>query len=201
MKAETIIGLIVLVVIGLAAGAFFSVYSPDKSSVDEGSPQVEKETQANEVQTSNFTRLVTMGQNMCEGCHLSGKKFVPQAYGVKQHVEGGAYCLKCHTIDHSTHPVNKNVTCERCHGTTSPQIPAFRNGTIACAECHDFPDPLNPSNGNLVVIHRPRNVDCTQCHIGSSGSCLKCHDEVKSNKKWEKRLTHFNTILRTAQQP
>ena len=200
MKAETVIGLIVLVVVGLVIGIFFSIYSPDKSPLEESSVESPSAgTQTKDVQTSNFTRLISVGQNICEGCHLSGKKYIPQAYEVKQHVEGGAYCLKCHTIDHNTHPINQNVTCERCHGTTSPQMPAFRNGTITCAECHDFPDPLNPSNGNLVVIHRQRNVDCTRCHIGSSGSCLKCHNELKSDTKWEKRLTHFNTILRTIQ--
>ncbi len=202
MKAETVIGLIVLVVIGLSVGIFFSIYSHDKNPINEDSAPPEKETPIKDIQTSDFTRLVSMGQNICEGCHLSGKKFIPQAYEVKQHVEGGAYCLKCHTIDHDKHPmspINKNVTCERCHGSLAPQIPVFRNGTIACAECHDFPDPLKPSNGNLIVIHRPRNVDCTRCHIDSSGSCLKCHDELKSDKKWDKRLTHFNTILKTVQ--
>ncbi len=194
MKAETVIGLIVLVVFGLVIGVLFSMYPPDEPPEEETAPI----TQATEMQTSNFTRLVTMGQNMCEGCHLSGKKFIPQAYQVKQHVEGGAYCLECHTIDHNTHPMspaNKNVTCERCHGIKG-QIPAFLNGTIVCAECHDFPDALKPSDGNLVVIHRPRNVDCTACHIASSGSCLKCHDEIKGDKKWEQRLNHFNTLLK-----
>ncbi len=203
MKAENVIGLVVLVVIGLVTGIFFSIYSPDKSPPGEDMQPAEKENQTKEMQTSNFTRLVLMGQNVCEGCHLSGKKFIPQAYEVKQHVEGSAYCLECHTIDHNVHPMspaNKNVTCERCHGSATPQIPAFRNGTIECAQCHDFPDALKPSDGNLAVIHRPRNVDCTRCHIGdSSGSCLKCHTSVKSDKKWEKRLTHFNTVSKTVQ--
>jgi hypothetical protein len=154
------------------------------------------EAQKKEIQTTNFTVLVSMGQNICEGCHLSGKRYIPQAYQVKQHVGGSAYCLECHTIYHNIHPINKNVTCERCHGLTG-QIPAFRNGTITCAECHDFPDPLKPSYGNLVVIHRPRNVDCAKCHLDASDSCLKCHNEIKSDTKWEKRLAHFNTILKT----
>jgi hypothetical protein len=200
MKAETIIGLIVLVVVGLVIGILFSVYSPDKSFFNRESPPLE--TKAKEIQTPNFTGLVSTGQNMCEGCHLSGKRYIPQAYQVKQHAEGSAYCLECHKIDHNIHPmspINKNVTCERCHGLTG-HIPAFRNGTIACAECHDFPDPLKPSYGNLVVIHRPRNVDCAKCHLDASDSCLKCHNEIKSDKKWEKRLAHFNTILKTVRQ-
>ncbi|MBU4373940.1 MAG: hypothetical protein KKD69_05730 [Euryarchaeota archaeon] len=198
MKAETIISLVVLVVFGLVVGILFSVYSHDKQS-NIKSDKTLKYADV-ESQVSNLTKLVSMGKNVCEECHLSGKKFYPQAYQVKQHVEGGAYCLECHTIDHNVHPMSprdKNVTCERCHGQVSPQKPVFRNGTIACAECHDYPDPLNPGYGNLVVTHRPRNVDCIKCHI-ASGSCLTCHNEIKSDKKWEKRLTHLNTIVKTA---
>jgi hypothetical protein len=191
MKAEIIIGLIVLAAVGFVI-IFFSIYLHNKSPLEESKVELPStETQGNDIQTSNFTRLVSAGQNICEGCHLSGKTYIPQAYDVKQHVEGGAYCLKCHKIDHKTHPINNNVTCEGCHGTTSPQVPEFRNGTIVCAQCHDFPDPLKPSNGNLIVIHRPRNVDCISCHLDSSESCLKCHNEIKNNTKWETRLNHF----------
>jgi hypothetical protein len=200
MNAETVIGLIVLVVIGLVIGIFFSIYSPNRSSLEESKVESSSAgTQTENIQTSNFTPLILAGQNICEGCHLSGKKYIPQAYEVKQHVEGGAYCLKCHKIDHNIHPINKYVTCERCHGPTSPTVPQFVNGTIVCAECHDFPDPLKPSNGNLLVIHRPRNVDCISCHLDSSESCFKCHNEIKNDTKWETRLTHFNTLLKTLQ--
>ncbi len=211
MKAETIIVLVVLVVFGLIAGILFSVYSHDKqlnikSGKTSGYPnntQINSDKQVGgNTQVSNFTKLVSNGKNICEGCHLSGKKIYPQAYQVKQHVEGGAYCLKCHTIDHNVHPMSpkdKNVTCESCHGAASPQVPGFRNGTISCANCHDYPDPLKPSNGNLIVIHRERNVDCIKCHLDSSDFCLKCHTEIKSDDKWIKRLNHFNTIVKTAQ--
>lgn len=198
MKAENIIVLVILLVAGLVSGIFFSM-QPDKSPQNKGLPA--ETPKAEETPASNFTMLVSMGQNVCEGCHLSGKKFVPQAFQLRQHAEGGRYCLECHKIDHNVHPMspaNKNVTCERCHGTTA-QIPKFRNGTISCVECHDFPDPLQPSGGNLVVIHRPRNTGCTQCHIGSYDTCLMCHDEIKSDEKWQKRFAHFDTILKTMQ--
>lgn len=196
VKAEVVIGIVVLAVVGLVIGIFLSINTPIKPIKEEAA----KEEGALPVntQTSDFTLIVSSsGQSICEGCHLSGKKSVPQAYGVKQHIEGGAYCMECHKIDHSTHPMNDNVTCERCHGSAkTPQIPAFRDGTISCAECHDHPDPLKPSNGNLVVIHRPRNVDCIRCH---ADSCLKCHDEIKTDKKWEKRLGHFTALLKNNQ--
>lgn len=205
MKAETIISLVILVVFGLTVGILFSVYSHDRQLNIKSDKILKSAGEAyadGESQVSNFTKLVSSGKNICEGCHLSGKKIYPQAYEVKQHVEGGAYCLACHKIDHNVHPMSprdKNVTCERCHGSVSPQKPAFRDGTISCAECHDYPDPLKPSNGNLIVIHRERNVDCIRCHLDSSDFCLKCHTEVKSDYKWQKRLGHFNTIVKTAQ--
>jgi hypothetical protein len=207
MKAETII-IAVVVVFGFIAGIIFYVHLHDNQTNINSVKTVPNNVQipgANQVivnsQISNFTELVSNGKNVCEGCHLSGKKIYPQAYQVKQHVEGGAYCLECHTIDHNVHPMspnNKNVTCESCHGASSPQVPTFRNGTI-CVNCHDYPDPLKPSNGNLIVIHRDRNVDCIKCHLDSSASCLKCHNEIKRNDKWTKRLNHFNTIVKLTQ--
>ncbi len=211
MKAETIIILAVLVVFGLIAGLLFSVYSHDRQlNIKPGKTLVyANDSQINSsrltdsyTQLTNLTELVSGGKNVCEGCHLSGKKMYPQAYEVKQHVEGGAYCLDCHTIDHNVHPMspkNKNVTCESCHGSSAPQVPAYINGKISCMNCHDYPDPLKPSNGNLIVIHRERNVDCIKCHLDSTQSCLKCHTEIKSDANWTKRLNHFNTIMNTFQ--
>lgn len=193
-KAEIAIGLVVLAAAGFIIGVFLSAYSTETSP----GPGEELPQATPEAPTSNYTTLIYMGQNICEGCHLSGKRTAPQAYEVKQHIGGGAYCLECHKIDHNTHPINSNVTCERCHGSAStPQIPAFRDGTISCAECHDYPDPLKASNGNLVVIHRPREVDCAKCHVDS---CLKCHDEIKRDEKWEKRRGHFAALLKNFQQ-
>ncbi len=195
MKSETIAVLIVLVAVGLVIIFFFVYLHP----IEESKVELPSGGEINVIQTSNFTPLISAGQNICEGCHLSGKKYIPQAYEVKQHVEGGFYCPECHKIDHNTHPINRNVTCERCHGTTNPTVPQFVNGTIVCGQCHDFPDAMEPSGGNLITIHRPRNVDCIKCHLDSSESCLKCHNEIKNNTQWETRLAHFNTLLKTMQ--
>ncbi len=196
MKSETVISLIIVAAAALVV-IFFFVYSHNKYSPDETKVELPSGGETNGTQSSNFTPLVLAGQPICESCHLSGKKYIPQAYEVKQHVEGGAYCLKCHKINHDTHPINKNVTCERCHGTTSPSVPQFVNGSIVCVQCHNFPDAMEPSGGNLIVIHRQRNVDCIKCHLDSSESCLKCHSEIKNNTKWETRLAHFNTLMKT----
>ena len=190
-KAETFIGLSILIAVGLVIGIFFSLGSDGKLPEMDHSEEI---TSVDEnIQTSDFTKFVSMGKNICEGCHISGKKFIPQAYEINQHVEGGAYCLKCHTIDHDTHPINDNVTCETCHGSATPQVPEYRNGKIVCENCHDYPDPLIPSEGNIIVVHRPRNVGCTDCH---TDSCLNCHDEIGTSEDWDKRLSHFNALLK-----
>lgn len=139
---------------------------------------------------SNLTIVVS--KDVCEGCHMSGKLFIPQAMIIKPHINGGAYCLRCHKISHEVHPKDdKNVTCEKCHGN-SPEKPSFINGSITCNNCHNYPDPLIESNGNLIVIHRPRGITCNNCH---TDQCNRCHPDVGIDKRWDKRMTHFRTIL------
>jgi hypothetical protein len=137
---------------------------------------------------SNYTVLVS--KEVCEGCHISGKSFIPQALSVKPHLNGGMYCLMCHKISHEVHPMNQNVTCEKCHGT-NPTKPVFINGSITCNNCHGYPDPLTPSYGNLISIHRPRGISCNNCH---NDECTKCHIEIGGNERWEKRQAHFKAL-------
>ena len=138
---------------------------------------------------NNYTVLVSKG--LCEGCHISGKSFIPQALSVKPHVNGGAYCLICHKFSHEVHPMNENVTCMKCHGT-SPAKPVFINGSITCDNCHDYPDPLLPSKGNLISIHSPRGVSCNNCH---TERCTKCHIDIGRSERWGKREAHFRALL------
>ena len=122
---------------------------------------------------------------------MSGKSSIPQATTVKPHLNGGLYCLSCHNFSHETHPTSGNVTCENCHGFRNETIPVS-GPNIVCINCHDYPNPLNKSYGNLVTIHRPRDVNCTNCH---TNRCTNCHKEIGNDEKWEKRLTHFRTVL------
>ncbi len=140
---------------------------------------------------SNYTVLVS--KDICEGCHMSGKPFIPQAITVGQHTNGGTYCLKCHRISHETHPIDRNITCEKCHGSF-PSIPVFINGSITCNNCHDYPDPLLPSRGNIITIHRPRGITCNNCH---TDQCIRCHPDGGGGPGWEKRLVHFRTTIKT----
>ncbi len=138
--------------------------------------------------TSNFTLMVP--KDVCEGCHMSGKPFIPQALTIEPHQNGGQYCLSCHVFSHETHPMNDNVTCEKCHGTNAAK-PVYANGYISCNDCHNYPDPLQPSQGNLINIHRQRGISCNTCH---TDNCTKCHSEVGTSERWVKRLEHFKVV-------
>lgn len=133
--------------------------------------------------------LVSM--NVCEGCHMSGKSSVPQALTVPPHQNGGAYCLSCHVINHEKHPMSNGVNCESCH--TGPEKPAYLNGSIPCNNCHNYPDALSPSGGNIITIHRPRGISCNKCH---TDDCRKCHAELGSSERWEKRFGHFKIVAK-----
>jgi len=141
---------------------------------------------------SNYTVLVA--KDICEGCHMSGKSSVPQALTVSPHQNGGAYCLSCHVISHQEHPMgDRGVMCEDCHGKkANPEKPVYSNGSIPCNNCHNYPDALSPSGGNLITIHRPRGISCIKCH---ADNCLKCHTEVGTSARWEKRLDHFKVLV------
>lgn len=142
---------------------------------------------------NNYTVLVP--KDVCEGCHMSGKSSIPQALTVSPHQNGGKYCLTCHKITHQEHPMSeKGVSCEACHGKkSSPGKPVLSNGSISCNNCHNFPDALSPSGGNIITIHRPREISCNKCH---TDNCLKCHTELGSSARWEKRSEHFNLVAK-----
>jgi hypothetical protein len=143
--------------------------------------------------STDLTLLISARGNICEECHMSGKVTAPQAYMIKDHIEGGDYCLECHTISHETHPVGGNITCQDCHSNANPTIPTPGGGTSLCGNCHAYPDAHVPSKGNLVVIHMPRGVTCVSCHL----ECEKCHEQALEGNKWSKRLNHFNTLPKT----
>lgn len=186
--------ILLVIITALFLGLLFVINMEDFRTIRPPEPirQVPVETpRADEVTVpvSNFTVLVP--KDVCEGCHMSGKPVIPQALGVRPHINGGAYCLICHKISHEVHPIDQNVTCEKCHGTT-PTAPAYINGTITCNNCHDYPDPLLPSKGNIITIHRPRGITCNTCH---TDQCTNCHREMGTSARWEKRLAHFSVIL------
>lgn len=145
--------------------------------------------------TSDYSiPIISTTDSVCKGCHMSGKSSVPQIMSVRPHINGGYYCMTCHNISHETHPIDDNVTCNKCHEGDSPAKPIFTNGSIVCNNCHDFPDPLKPSYGNIIKIHDDRNVTCITCH---AEKCTKCHIDIGTSDRWTNRLNHFKVILNT----
>ncbi len=172
----------ILLVLGAINHGVFNVQQ-ESTSTSAGQNQGRETPNPN-----NYTVLIS--GNVCEGCHLSGKPYIPQAETAAPHINGGAYCLSCHVISHEKHPMNSSITCEKCHGTT-PSMPVYANGTISCNNCHGYPDPLLPSKGNLLTIHRPRGIACTNCH---TDNCLKCHAQMGTDERWTKRIEHFKLV-------
>ena len=192
MKVNKNILLIILITVTILTLLF--IINLDRDRTESVSKPTLIQIEDKEVQdkpASNFTIFVS--KEVCEGCHISGKSFIPQALTVEPHANGGAYCLICHKIDHESHPMDGNVTCEKCHGS-SPTKPSYINGSITCNICHNYPDPLTPSGGNIITIHKPRGISCNNCH---TDQCIRCHPDGGGGPKWEKRLTHFRTIMKT----
>lgn len=188
MRLDKIILLITITIAFLVL--LFLINQEEKPIEFEPHIYVEEDSAVIEKSNSNYTLIVP--KDVCEGCHMSGKTFIPQALTVQPHKNGGAYCLSCHVISHEKHPINQNVTCEKCHaGATKP---VYANGYIACNDCHNYPDALTPSEGNIITIHRPRDISCNTCH---TDNCTKCHAQVGTNERWVKRLDHFSAVAKT----
>jgi hypothetical protein len=185
--------LLLLVIIAIFLVLLFLIYQEGRSGQYEPIPSSVKNETIEELngelkqEQTNYTVLVP--KDICEGCHMSGKSSIPQALTVTPHQNGGAYCLSCHVISHEKHPMSNGVSCESCH--KGPEKPAYSNGSIPCNNCHNYPDALSPSGGNLITIHRPRDISCNKCH---TDDCSKCHTELGSSARWEKRLDHFKVM-------
>lgn len=189
MKTDTNIILLVMVT---AAILFLLFLINQEGNTGNYEPRtiVKENTIIIDKSASNYTVIVS--KDVCEGCHMSGKPFIPQALTLEPHKNGGMYCLTCHEISHEKHPMDDNVTCEKCHGKSASK-PVYINGYIQCNDCHDYPDALIPSKGNIITIHRPRGISCNTCH---TDSCTKCHLEIGTSERWIKRLDHFKAVAR-----
>jgi len=100
----------------------------------------------------------------CELCHVKPEE-------LKSHVNGGKYCINCHGSQvHNIHIGQGTVglNCDTCH--LDFKVPTVEKGEgpghyIVCENCHAAPpNSLEPSFGNLVIIHLSRNKYCTNCH-------------------------------------
>ncbi len=97
----------------------------------------------------------------CKICHEKPEDII-------KHRNGGRYCTKCHGDDlHRLHTQEEtvNLTCQYCH-TEQGRIPRRLPGHESiCDSCHGYPDPLQPSFGNLIDIHIKKGHTCDLCHV------------------------------------
>jgi len=119
----------------------------------------------------------------CELCHTDPKE-------INQHVNGGKLCINCHGSQvHKIHIGEGTVglDCETCHGFP-PSIPTVKKGEgpgsyTVCEQCHAAPpNSLEPSMGNLIVVHLSRGKYCTNCHGTDIGTIHKAALEKLKNQ-------------------
>lgn len=98
----------------------------------------------------------------CKLCHI-------QPENLTKHIKGGDYCGACHGTElHSLHikDTTANLTCTTCHGSSHQTIPEkLPDHSSICDTCHGYPDPLQPSFGNMITIHVTRGYTCDVCHV------------------------------------
>ncbi len=97
----------------------------------------------------------------CKLCHTQPENYT-------KHIKGGDYCGACHGTElHSLHikDTTANLTCTTCHGSSQAIPEKLPDHASICDTCHGFPDPLQPSFGNLITIHITRGYTCDVCHI------------------------------------
>lgn len=181
---------IVVALILIAAGGYFVMggnlgekvpesgeTTPEKTA--EETPEVTsvvtaKTTPDGEVASTPSTPTTARVETIkCELCH---DKPIP-AKDLPPHVNGGKLCINCHGSQvHNIHigTGTVNLDCGTCHGSP-PKIPVVEKGVgpghySVCEKCHaPPPDPLQPSFGNLVIIHLSRGKYCTNCHGADIG--------------------------------
>ncbi len=168
---------IIVAILLVAAGAFFvlrgspevppegttpvptTIVTPDKTTSPGATPSKTATTTTPRVEPPRVETI------KCELCHIKPEELKP-------HVNGGKYCINCHGSQvHNIHigPGTVGLNCDTCHGSP-PKIPTIEKGEgpghyIICEKCHAAPpNSLEPSLGNLIVVHLSRNKYCTNCH-------------------------------------
>ena len=100
----------------------------------------------------------------CNVCHVNPENRA-------KHINGSNYCGACHgTGIHDLHmqkllDTSDNFECLTCHGG-DPIIPQKLPDSLSiCGSCHGYPNPSDPSYGNIITIHMTRGYTCDICHI------------------------------------
>src|SRR5512136_913097 len=99
MGNEKIIYIVVVCgVLGISLGFLIPAVMSERTLQETGPAQADVSPEVMPLLSTDLTLLISVRGNICEECHLSGKVTAPQASTIKDHIDGGAYCLKCHTI-------------------------------------------------------------------------------------------------------
>src|SRR3990172_2920078 len=170
-KVPVYIAIIVALLLVAAAGYYVLGPQSGKEPQPEGTPTATPEgTPAVTTMPSGATPTTAPIQAKpdvikCELCHTNAQDLSP-------HLNGGKLCINCHGSQvHNIHigAGTVNLDCNTCHGSP-PKIPTIEKGEgpghySVCEKCHAAPpNNLEPSNGNLIVIHLSRAKYCTNCH-------------------------------------
>lgn len=133
MGDEKIIYIIIMCgVLGVALGIVIPAIMSERALPEIEPVQPIASPDASPLLSSDLTLLISVKGNICEECHMSGKVTAPQAVSIKDHIEGGTYCGKCHAYPDALAPSSGNlfaihqprdVNCVSCH--------------LDCEKCHD----------------------------------------------------------------
>ncbi len=134
------------------------------SSVTPTPVKTEETPPLNKENLTSYNESLYNQEVVCENCHLNRtRQYVPQADRIQGHINGLDFCIYCHAKGDDVvkeigdlHHIRYS-DCMKCHED-------FDLKKMDCGNCHGYPDPFTPSNGNLLLIHLSRNVDCKNCH-------------------------------------
>lgn len=135
-------------------------------------------TASEEIQIPKFESIPEQTID-CVFCHINPEKLT-------KHINGGNYCVACHGSElHNLHikDTTSKLTCKTCHRSNQLIPEKLPGHTIICDTCHGYPEPLQPSYGNIITIHKTRGYTCDICHIQD----IQSIHEIKTNKLKSKK--------------
>ncbi len=168
---------IIIALLLVGAGGYFLLGGPSvlpikKPEVTPGETPTVTEAPATPPSTGSTPAVTTTAPVRaetikCELCHTNANTLAP-------HVNGGKLCINCHGSQvHNIHigAGTVDLKCDTCHGLPpNIRVPTVEKGEgpghySVCEQCHAAPpNSLQPSNGDLIVIHLSRTKYCTNCH-------------------------------------
>jgi tetratricopeptide (TPR) repeat protein len=162
----------------------------------------DREGQARELRISQYPSAPTWSRTSEHPAEPRG----PDGYlGRPISDESVRRCVHCHATNFRAvqFPVgrpeasDRGIGCERCHGPGGHHLQAVQAGfpdlaiarprlasadrvVALCGQCHESPEPLNPSNPRSIRFQAPSLVQ-SRCYTESGSlSCVTCHNPHKN---------------------